>query len=457
MRCNPMLIEERQSFVRRDCSTLCYCKETMPDKTLQLRTGAWWGDRQLELEIPGTWQATVLWPRTRSVLTANDIAAAMAHPTRLPTIGIQCAGKRRPVIIVDDLNRPTPVSAVMPYVLAQFKEAGVPINAISIVIASGMHAPPDVDAVMKKLGAEAVKCCRVVTHSYKRGLVALGRTRQGIDVHVNAEIVRSDFVLGIGGIYPNHTVGFGGGSKLVLGVLGQRTIAQLHNTCSVGWGIATSNPFRDALDEIAHMVKLQSMITLHVNGDRELIRIQCGDHFAYYSEAVRFCRETFSTTAPDGADVVVSNTYPNDVSLTFACMKGMAPLYSWAPAHASRIAIAACSQGIGRHDLFPLARVPNLGALRAIARRASVMKRAELGKKLVRRIAGHRRPATPGKLPIQLYCTASAELPDAVADLHLTRSWKAVLDRIEREQSRKQELNVVVYPCAPLQILAAGI
>lgn len=58
--------------------------------------------------------------------------------------------------------------------------------------------------------------------------------------------------------------------------------------------------------------------------------------------------------APEGADVVISNTYPNDVSLTFGRMKGMVPLHAWAPPRATRIAVAACTEGIGRHNLFPL-------------------------------------------------------------------------------------------------------
>jgi nickel-dependent lactate racemase len=187
---------------------------------MSLRTGAWYGDRAVNLVFPDDWEVNVLWPRTLRPLSDSDMVAALEHPTNQAPIRKLCVGKSRPVLVVDDLNRPTPVAAVMPIVLAQFKQAGVPLNEITIVLASGMHAPPGRDAIVKKLGSEAAAACRVAIHDYNRRLITVGQTRFGTPVTVNAEVAQSDFVVGIGGLYPNYTAGFGGGSKLVLGTLG---------------------------------------------------------------------------------------------------------------------------------------------------------------------------------------------------------------------------------------------
>jgi nickel-dependent lactate racemase len=72
--------------------------------------------------------------------------------------------------------------------------------------------------------------CQSCSHSSNRRLANVGQTRFGTPVQVNAEIVQSDFVLGIGSLYPNRAAGFGGRSKLVLGTLGSRSIA--HLTCA---------------------------------------------------------------------------------------------------------------------------------------------------------------------------------------------------------------------------------
>jgi nickel-dependent lactate racemase len=179
----------------------------------------------------------------------------LSTPLTKPPISTLGVGKSRPVLVVDDLNRPTPVAAVMPIVLAQFRQAGVPPNEITVVLASGMHAPPSREAIVKKLGAEAAAACRVVIHDYSRGLITVGQTTFGTPVAVNAEVAQSDFVVGIGGLYPNHTAGFGGGSKLVLGTLGSTSIAHLHAHHGVGWGAAPDCDLRRDLDEIASLVK----------------------------------------------------------------------------------------------------------------------------------------------------------------------------------------------------------
>jgi nickel-dependent lactate racemase len=425
---------------------------------VRLRTDAWYGDRTVDLAFPDDWDVNVLWPRTPQPLSDSDIVAALEHPTNQAPIRKLCVGKGRPVLVVDDLNRPTPVAGVMPMVLAQFKEAGVPLNKITIVLASGMHAPPGRDAVVKKLGSEAASACRVVIHDYNRGLTTLGKTRFGTPVTVNSEITQSDFVLGIGGLYPNHTAGFGGGSKLVLGTLGCKSIAHLHAHHGIGWAGAPDGDLRRDLDEIARLVQMRTMITLHVDADRQVAHMHCGDHFTYYKEAVAFCRIAYSVQPPEGAEVVVSNTYPNDGSLTFARMKGMAPLDAWAPPGATRIAIAACTEGMGRHNLFPLAKFPDAVWLRALARRASAMKFGDVGKKVARRIARSVRPGTPGtgqRPPIWLYCTGSADKSfRSVSNMRIACSWDCILQSIGREQGNKKRLKVFVYPCAPLQFLA---
>src|SRR6266487_2513131 len=207
------------------------------------------------------------------------------------------------------------------------------------------------------------------------------------------------------------------------------------------------------------MLQMNTMITLHVDADRKLVKIHSGDHFTYYDKAIEFCRTTYSAPAPHDANVVVSNTYPNDMSLTFARMKGMAPLDAWAPSAASRVAIAGCAEGLGRHNLFPLARFPELLWLQAVARRGSAMSVGNIGRKLVRKFAkslGSAKIPKPQKLPIIVYWTytPASPVPVSVAQMSVVRSWDRILKSVQLEQQHKTRLKVVVYPCAPLQILS---
>ncbi|MFQ5772089.1 MAG: hypothetical protein ACE5HX_16250 [bacterium] len=206
--------------------------------------------------------------------------------------------------------------------------------------------------------------------------------------------MESDLVIGIGGIYSNHTAGFGGGSQLALGVLGIRSIYRLHyHHDMVRWGSdKIKNNFRRDLDEIASMIRMNTVISLLINADRDIIQMDCGDHRMFFHEAVNFYRKTFTAPLPNDADVIISNIYPNDLSLTFARMKGFVPL-NCCKFSASRIAIASCSEGLGLHNIFPFVNIPRFHQPRHIMRRISTMATGERFSKIINELHRKMRPS----------------------------------------------------------------
>jgi hypothetical protein len=200
------------------------------------------------------------------------------------------------------------------------------------------------------------------------------------------------------------------------------------------------------------MIGLNTIVSLQINAKREVIRAACGDHLLYYADEVAFARRYFTAPLPDGADVVVSNAYPSDLSLTVVHQKGTAPLQRAGPA-ASRIVVASCAEGVGKHGLFPVANRPRfLGALQ-IARRISTMGPRELAASLARRLRGGvRNSPVEQKRVIWLYQPQhrSGSLPNIPGYRHAD-SWANLLQRVESEQGARQHLKVCVYPCAPLQ------
>ena len=324
---------------------------------LTLRSGAWYGDRTLELELPDHWQVTTYWPQTPPPLSDSELAASLENPVGQRPIRELARGKRRPVVIVDDLTRPTPAYRVIPHVLKHLLDAGIGPGEVTVVMGGGTHRAATLEQMTLKTGA-AARECRLLVHDPTGDLVRVGRTTFGSPIFVNREVAESDLLIGIGGIYPQHSVGFGGGSKLLLGVLGKRSIVSLHyGHGSVAGSYDVDNDFRRDLDEMARLVGLKTMITLHVDAGREVVRAVSGDHHAYYPDGVAFSRRAYSAPPPGDADVVVVNAYPADVSLTFTRSKGTAPLHLARPG-ASRILISACSEGLGYHGLFPFMNGP---------------------------------------------------------------------------------------------------
>ena len=436
---------------------------------LRLRTAAWYGDEQVELAVPGGWDVTVHTPQTPPPLSDDAIDAALRTPVAQEPVSRLAAGARRPLIIIDDLTRPTPADRIVPALLRQLAEAGVAAGDVTILLATGTHQDTPPDAVARKVGPEAAAACRLLVHDDHGELVKVGRTSFGTPVHVDRAVVESDYVLGVGGVYPQHSTGFGGGSKLAIGVLGRASIARLHYRHPSAQGsYDTDNDFRRDLDEIAGLIGLRTSVSAHVDADRQIVRLVCGDHRRYYADAVAFALETYRTPLPGDADVVISNAYPIDVSLTFMRSKGIIPLLHAAPG-ASRVLVSACPEGLGHHGLFPFVPNPGRWRYRHMARRArarpGVIPRA-VARRAARMLRRRTSSAPPGPAPVAaapprpiwLHAPGRApgELPANLPGMTAVSEWPDVLERIRAEQEHRDDLRVVVFPCAPLHVLELG-
>lgn len=424
--------------------------EPMAGTVVRLRTGAWYSDAPLELSFPLSWDVRVHRPATPAPLSPDEIATAVRSPRSGPPLRELARGARRVSVLVDDLTRPTPAAAILPQMLSELAAAGVPASSVTVLVATGAHRVALDDLVLRaKLGDEAVASCRVVVHDHRAATTRVGTTSYRTPVHLDSVVAGSDLLVGVGGVYPQHTVGFGGGAKIVLGALGTRSIAALHYKHPGGHGAYTvHNDFRRDVGEMARLVGLRFVALGHVDAERQLVRLVSGDPLSIHDGEVAFARQTFLTPLPGDADLVVANAYPMDVSLTFAHSKGVIP-FSHTRAGASRVLLAGCPEGIGRHDLFPVAPT-RLDRVRHLARKATVAPKALPSKvpaALARRLGPRRAAASPSRTPIMWYPGQAGP----TAGLVPARRWSDVLETVRARHGDRPK--VVIYPCAPIQVM----
>jgi len=205
------------------------------------------------------------------------------------------------------------------------------------------------------------------------------------------------------------------------------------------------------LDQIARRIGLLTVVSAHVNADRELVRIVSGDHFLYHADETAFACRAFGGPEPLDADLVISNAYPTDLSLTFAQMKGMTPL-SRCKAGVSRVAIASCPEGLGFHGLFPFLNAPRYHATKATWRKLAQLGPRGVAMKAAARI---RCGARARRNQVWVYRPGeyATTLPERAGDPHISNSWFGILDTVRAEHPGKTRLKVLIYPCAPLQPL----
>ncbi len=169
---------------------------------------------------------------------AELIRGALAKPIGTPRLGelartCRPGGARTVLVVVDDVSRPTPVHAILPPVLEELRDAGVPDGGIEFLLALGSHRSMTRAEIDAKLGPAVAARYPVHNHDWKDPAACelIGRTAQGVDVWINRRVTAADLVVGIGRIMPIEVSGFTGGGKiLVPGVCGKLTNDDMHWT-----------------------------------------------------------------------------------------------------------------------------------------------------------------------------------------------------------------------------------
>jgi nickel-dependent lactate racemase len=289
---------------------------TMPSR-------AWYGDGDLTLEFPSGWEVHLLPPHDAPTLDATAIETAFANPIGTRRIAELARGKRSVAIVVDDVSRPTPAAQLIPYVLAELAEAGVPKSEIRFVVGGGSHRPQTQEEFEKKVGANIVAEYEVTSHNFMAGdLRGLGSLPDGTPLYFNRVVADAEFKMTIGGIYPHGAVGFGGGSKLILpGVSGFATMFHFHTFYpSRGQGNIERQgdepDHRDASEAAARVLGLDVVVNAVINSRREIAALYVGDFVQAQRAGAHKARHVYGTLIPDAirreADIVVVNAYPLD-------------------------------------------------------------------------------------------------------------------------------------------------
>jgi len=290
----------------------------------------WYGDTELELELPDSWEVVV--PRMAGEkapkLTDQQIRDAIRKPIGTPRIAEMARGKKDVCSLFDDLTRPTKLDQIVPHVLDELHEGGIKDENIRFIAALGLHGAMKLMDFQKKLGEKIPQKYLVFNHNPYENCTYLGETSRGVPVSINSEFMACDLKISVGSLVPHPTAGFGGGGKMILpGVASTESIVANHGKlCTISdtgtivldtWGRVDDNAQRLDMEEIARMAGLDFSINALVNIDRDTIGLFCGDLVEAQREGVKMGRQVYACEAPRDADIVVANAYAkaNEASL----------------------------------------------------------------------------------------------------------------------------------------------
>lgn len=412
-------------------------------KIIKVPQMAWYETGELPLTLPDSWRVEVcnMAGYAKPSLKPDEIKAAIRNPIGTPPIRELARGKKEVVIIFDDMTRVTRVADIVPFILEELAEAGIPDSNIRFIMALGAHGARDRRDFVKKLGEDVLTRFPVYNHNPFGNCVYVGSTNTyGTKVYINEEVMKCDFKIAIGSVVPHPMNGFGGGGKIVLpGVASFETMKHNHhmfqkmveaNGPSVaGMGVFDNNKMVADVDEAVALVGLDILVNCIVNARGETVNIFAGAVGPAYQTAVKVAKRHYLTPKVKDKDIVIANTFAK----ANEALIGMAIAFPSLKATGGDVVfIANVPEGQVVHYLLGYFGNTNRGPLWQTPRIPDHVKRLVVY--------------------TEYPDLASRDLYGGTSRVIFLSKWEDVLEVLRREHGKNAE--VVVYPNSDIQYRA---
>jgi len=300
------------------------------NKTVQLA----YGKTGIKLRLPPKANVQIL--RSRPCAALPDPKAAVAETLKRPIESKPLAelarGRSSGCIVISDITRPVPNAILLPPILAELESAGIKRDAITILIATGIHRPNLGDELVELVGAEIASTWRVVNHLSRdeKELRSVGKTSAGIPLFVNRHYLDADLKILTGFIEPHLWAGYSGGRKAILpGITGLETMKYMHGYDMIAhpatrYGNLAGNPFHDAGLEVAERVGADFIVNVTLNDVKKVTGVFAGHYDKAHRAGCSFCEKWVIAGVAEPVDLAITcgGGYPLDKTL-YQSVKGI--------------------------------------------------------------------------------------------------------------------------------------
>lgn len=325
------------------------------------------GKKGITVALPEGPKYELIESRTASAVAdaTSALDAALDHPVAGPSLLELARGKKTAAISVCDITRPAPNQLTLPPLLRRLHEAGIPVEGVTILIATGLHRAATLDEINTIVGPQIASTYRVVNHDARVAEEQrfLGSTRSGTPVYIDERYVSADLHLSLGFIEPHLMLGFSGGRKLVApGVAGEQTIKVIHSPRfmrepNATEGSIADNPLHAELLEIARMVRHDFMLDVTLTHDRQISGVFAGEPVAAHAAGVEFLRRTSLEQLTGLADLVITSAAGHPLDLTFyQTIKGVTAAQHIVKPGGRILTLGECTEGIGSPEFAEMLR-----------------------------------------------------------------------------------------------------
>ena len=323
-------------------------------KTVRLR----YGTGHLPIRVPA--DAEVLTGPTIPALADPHAAvrAALADPIGAESLADGLAAKAaalgRPIasvcITLSDITRPVPNELLITALIEVLNAAGIGDEAVTLVIATGMHRESTPAERDHMLGTDLQRRCRVVDHT-AHDASTVTRVSESPPVSVNTIYLESDFRIVTGLIEPHFMAGFSGGRKGVCpGLVDLETVSRFHGFATMSdpnsvEGRLIDNPCHAIADHFAHLVGVDFLLNVAITHDREPAGIYAGDLDAAFLAGCRDVAAWCTAAFEDTFDLVITSAggFPLDKNF-YQTVKGLCTALPAVGENATLLMVSACEE-----------------------------------------------------------------------------------------------------------------
>ena len=249
-----------------------------------------------------------------------------------------------------------PNRVTLPPLLKRLHGAGIPVEGITILIATGLHRGATEDEVRQIVGPEIAAKYRVASHDARefKAHRGLGSTRRGTPVYIDERFMAADLHITLGFIEQHLMLGFSGGRKLVApGLAAQETIKVIHSPKFMREPLATEgsikdNPLHDELLEIARMARHDFILDVALTQEREISGVFAGDPVKAHAAGVEFVETTCLERLSGPVDAVITSAAGYPLDLTFyQTTKGITAAQHIVKPGGRILVVGECAEGMG--------------------------------------------------------------------------------------------------------------
>lgn len=318
-----------------------------------------YGKTGLDIDFPDDWSIVRIVKKDMPLLENPQQAMqrALSNPVDAASLKEDAQYASSACILICDITRPVPNAVILPVLIRRLIAAGMPPEAITILVATGLHRPNQGPELLELVGDPWVLDTVKVENHFARNTedhIDLGNVADGLPIRLDRRFVSADLKIVTGLVEPHFMAGFSGGRKVIMpGIAHQDSIRRFHAARYLENPFAANcvlegNPLHEIQLEIVKKLPKITAVNTVIDEQRRIAFINYGEIEKSHLEAVKFLKPFVEIPVPEKFATIVTSAggYPLDKNY-YQTVKGMVGAMDILKPGGHLVIVSECSEGMG--------------------------------------------------------------------------------------------------------------